>query len=307
MSNQNPNNTYTIQQVSDLTGLSKQVIRKWEERYNLIQPERLENGYRIYSHQEVTTLLRIQALADNGMTVKQAIAAINNEKSVPSSQTIFKQIDTKPQFDYATQVINNLLKNSFIGNDIQMLNVLQQAHHTLGIKSLIYDVIIPFLHEVGKRWYDGELEEFQEALASLVIRDFLANLRRNLHMQEDAPLVLGSCLPNERHEIPLHILMLQILLLGYRSIMLGSSPAPGAIQNMIEQTNPKIVILSALTTAGFKDAFKIIDEIDDFAGKYPHIRFYIGGPGASEALMNHPLQHIQLTNDPSDIFKEIGG
>ncbi|WP_243387179.1 MerR family DNA-binding transcriptional regulator [Bacillus kexueae] len=39
--------TYHIQQVLNLTGLSKQVIRKWEERYQIVQPQRLDNGYRI--------------------------------------------------------------------------------------------------------------------------------------------------------------------------------------------------------------------------------------------------------------------
>ena len=51
--------TYTIQQVAEMTGLSKQVIRKWEDRYSIIQPERLENGYRIYSSEEVALLKKV--------------------------------------------------------------------------------------------------------------------------------------------------------------------------------------------------------------------------------------------------------
>ena len=51
--------TYTIQQVAEMTGLSKQVIRKWEDRYSIIQPERLENGYRIYSREEVALLKKV--------------------------------------------------------------------------------------------------------------------------------------------------------------------------------------------------------------------------------------------------------
>ena len=33
---------FYIQQVAAMTGLSKQVIRKWEERYDLVHPERLK-------------------------------------------------------------------------------------------------------------------------------------------------------------------------------------------------------------------------------------------------------------------------
>lgn len=309
MINLNQTITYTIQQVANLTGLSKQVIRKWEERYDIIHPRRLDNGYRVYSHKEVTTLLRIQALMADGMTVKQAIAIVNQERVSLDTQSIFAQtnVNTKPQLEYAQQIINILLHEGMQVDDTHMLYVLQQAHHTLGVKTLIYDVIVPFLDEVGNRWCIGEWGEFQEALSSLIIRDFLANLRRNLHVQEEAPLILGSCLPNERHEIPLHILMLQSSLLGYRSLLLGPSPAPTAIQSTIKLTNPKIVLLSAITTLPFEDDYKMIDELDHFASNYPHIRFYLGGPGAMQALQNRPLRHIQLTSQIQQVFHELKG
>ena len=51
--------TYSIQQVAEMTGLSKQVIRKWEDRYGIITPQRLDNGYRIYSPEEVALLKKI--------------------------------------------------------------------------------------------------------------------------------------------------------------------------------------------------------------------------------------------------------
>ena len=299
--------TYTIQQVADLTGLSKQVIRKWEERYDVIHPQRLDNGYRIYTQQEVAVLQRIQSLINDGMTVKQAVSFIHQERITLSTQTLLAQAEVKPQQGYAQQIVGILLQEGLRGNDTQMLYILQQAHHTLGVKALVYDVIIPFLNEVGNRWCAGEWGEYQEALSSLVIRDFLANLRRNLHVPEEAPIILGSCLPNERHEIPLQILMLQSLLLGYRAIMLGPSPAPTAIQSTIKLTNPKIVLLSALTNLPFEDDYQMINELDDFASNYPHIRFYLGGPGATKALKDRPLQSIKLTSRAEDIFPELKG
>lgn len=309
MPNQNVNKTFSIQQVSELTGLSKQVIRKWEERYGVIQPERLENGYRIYTNQEVATLKRIHALTENGTSVKQAIAMLSKDRSTVQASNISISIPTNTQTpnNYAQQAIARLLEDGYQGKDANMLHILQQAHHTLGVKPLIYDVIVPFLHEVGNKWYIGEWEEFKEALASQVIRDFLANLRRNLYVSPEAPVILGSCLPNERHEIPLHILMVEGMLLGYRTIMLGASPAPRAIQESVEQTNPKVVVLSAITHSGFEDGLKTILELDEFAGKHPHIKFYIGGYGAVKALANIGLQHIMITNNPNDIARELRG
>ncbi len=63
---------FSIQQVADVTGLSKQVIRKWEERYGVVQPQRLDNGYRIYSQQDVKMLLKVKLLSEQGHSLKQA-------------------------------------------------------------------------------------------------------------------------------------------------------------------------------------------------------------------------------------------
>ena len=74
----NENGFFTIQQVADITGLSKQVIRKWEERYGIIKPKRMENGYRIYSKQDVQTLLKTKLLSEQGHTLKQAALLVKD-------------------------------------------------------------------------------------------------------------------------------------------------------------------------------------------------------------------------------------
>ena len=97
------------------------------------------------------------------------------------------------------------------------------------------------------------------------------------------------------------------MLLGYRSVMLGASPAPKAIEASIEKTNPKIVILSALTTTGLEDDLKTIYELDDFADNYPTTRFYIGGLGATQMLADKPLKNIKLTTNLDSILQDLKG
>ncbi len=305
MLSQNSQIPYTIQQVSELTGLSKQVIRKWEERYGIIQPERLDNGYRVYSHEEVALLLKMKELTDQGMTIKQAILIMNQENDEPNVQKLIEGQEEPQQLQYANRLVSQLLQEGLKGNDAQILTLLKQAHHTLSVKELIDHCIVPFLQEIGNLWYKGEWSEYQEAISSQTVRDFLSNLRRDFQVKENAPIILGSCLPNERHEIPLHILLLQFLLLGYKPIMLGPSPAPTAIQSTVRLKNPKIVLLSAITTNPFNDDFKMIKELDQFASTYPDTKFYLGGKGALHALKNIPLHQIQLVDDIQEILIKL--
>ena len=61
----------SIQQVSLITGLSKAVIRKWEDRYQTVTPKRLDNGHRVYTERDVQILLAVRKLADQGSSIQQ--------------------------------------------------------------------------------------------------------------------------------------------------------------------------------------------------------------------------------------------
>lgn len=58
--------------------------------------------------------------------------------------------------------------------------------------------------------------------------------------------------PYERHEIPLHILLLQVMMKGRKTIVVGASPAPGSIELLVQKLKPSKVLLSATTTVPFE-------------------------------------------------------
>lgn len=293
--------TYSIQQVADITGLSKQVIRKWEERYGIVNPKRLDNGYRIYSRKEVNILLYVKSLVEKGQTIKQAALHINKQDMQSSMKS-----DQKLQYYKHPEILNehvlSLLYEGALCHEENLNRILQHTYYLYGLKTFLDSIVIPFLAEVGQRWEDGRWGEWQEALASLVVRDFLVQLRRNFQFNENAPLMLGACLPEERHEIPLHIILLKSMMRGWRTVIVGPSPAPNAIQSTIKQLNPKKVILSAITKIPFEVNVPPQIELDEFAAKYPHIDFYLGGPGVMSVLNNNPLHHIKVTSNIEDIF-----
>jgi len=298
--------TYNIQQVSNITGLSKQVIRKWEERYQIVQPKRLDNGYRIYSHEEVNTLLFVKSLVDKGHSVKQAALLVQQQERLDQLDT---KNEWKPKQEDSTlnEYVLQLLQEGTFCHETNMNRLLQKAYHAYGLKPFIKNVVIPFLKEVGDRWEKGHWGEYQEALASLVVRDFVVQLRRNFKHDENAPLILGACIPNERHEIPLQIILLYGILQGWKPVMLGPSPAPNAIQSTIQKLNPKIVVLSAVTTIPFEQDPNLLKNLDDFATNHPNIKFYLGGPGALKYTKNKKLQSIQVTEHIDEILKQDVG
>ncbi|MFJ8236298.1 MerR family transcriptional regulator [Ureibacillus sp. NPDC094379] len=288
---------YNIKQVSEVTGLSKQVIRKWEERYQLVQPKRLDNGHRIYTEQDLQTLLKVRKLSEQGYSIIHAATLVRTNEIELESTPFEAPSIQKEMNDFFFQ----LLEKGTHCDELEMSRILQQAYSTLGLSKFLSTVVIPFLKEIGNRWENHEWTEYQESVASMTVRDYLTQLRRNYPYKEDAPLLMGACLPGEYHEVPLQILLLQAMLNGWKSFLVGSSPALGAIESLVTHFQPQIVLLSAITTLPFQQYPTLLNELDEFASKNPSIQFYIGGPGSLDYLKDKKLTFITVVNS----FEEV--
>ena len=153
---------------------------------------------------------------------------------------------------------------------------------------------------VRKKWV-----EYQEAVSSQTICDFLANLCRHFYIPENAPLVVSSCLPSERHEIPMQILLFQCMLRGYRTLMLGPAPPPTATESTVSLANPTIILLTASTHAASEDNGEVLQALDAFAKTMPHIKFPIGGAGVKNIVQQFELEAIQEAHSLHEVFSKI--
>lgn len=281
--------TYTIQQVAQKTGLSKQVIRKWETRYNVIQPARLANGYRTYTEAELTILQRTQQFVKDGYTIAEAA-----ERAKQTMLSASQPFSTLTAHDFL-QALESVGARA---DEQQLMQLLHKAHHTLGLLTMIDTVIVPFLLRVGQLWCDRTWTEYQEAISSQTIRDFLANARRQIFVAEDAPLIIGSCLPEERHEIPMQLLLLRCALTGYKTLMLGPAPAPRAIEQAVQQKLPIAILLSVSTST----SEAILAPLERFA-RTTDVPFFLGGHGTDHLPIS--LTHIHVNNHLHSILNKI--
>lgn len=299
--NQSPvQGQYYIQQVSDVTGLSKQVIRKWEERYELVIPERLVNGYRIYSEKDVNTLLRVKELSEQGYSIKQASVFV--KESNGSEDPIVTKRELILPYKGWNEYVLQLLEKGTNCEEFELNFLLQRAYNHFGLSLFLTAVVIPFLKEVGNKWEKREWSEYQESVSSLVVRDFLVQIRRNFQTKEDSSLVLAACLPHEQHEIPLHILLLQFMMRGWKTILIGASPATGSIEALVRKLKPAKVLLSATTTIPFEKEPYLLQNLDQFAAENKEIDFYLGGRGSMEYMQGMTMHAIRVNNSIEEMI-----
>jgi DNA-binding transcriptional MerR regulator len=77
--------------VAKMAGVSVHTLRKWEERYNAVEPARTEGGGRVYSNEDVERLILIKQLAGAGLGLRQIahlplaeLTALHDKVSQPS-------------------------------------------------------------------------------------------------------------------------------------------------------------------------------------------------------------------------------
>lgn len=282
-----------VKEVAELTGLSRQVIRKWEERYGLVCPKRHENGYRLYTAQDVGTLMEICRLREQGHSMKEALHLFRS-KQIPAPV---------PRMPLSEEVLA-LLEKGALYDEAGLFLLLKQAHHRHGLEKFLSATIQPLMLEIGNLWAGGEWDESQETITSLVIRDFLMQIRRNFELAEGSPLMLGCCLPHETHEIPLHIILLQAMMHGWQTIAAGPSPKLLSIEHLVERLQPQKLLLSATTAVPFERNPQLFDQLEAIAEKNPSTEFFIGGHGVfGQAVLWKP-EKIRIAYSLGEIFDE---
>jgi len=301
---------YSISQVSQQTGLSTQLIRKWETRYALIQPMRLENGYRVYTKHDITVLSKVRVLVEAGHSVSNAIRALATmggatESIAPTMPAMLLESAARSAF---ADILARLLAAGESGDDGATATILQRAELAHSLVHVLAHIIPPYLEQVGCAWESGRWNEYQEHLASCAVRDYLSRVRGRLVESARAPLILGSCLPDERHEIPLQLVLLAASLHGYRTSFLGASPAPGALEAAVERLRPVAVMVSAMTSVPFERDPQVLEKLAACAERHVDSMFFIGGRGVtpytSEAA-SYPLLHFVSKSD--EVFAILQG
>jgi DNA-binding transcriptional MerR regulator/methylmalonyl-CoA mutase cobalamin-binding subunit len=240
---------YPIKVVSQLTGLSAYVIRAWEKRYSVLDPERTETNRRLYSEEEIEKL----KLLNNAIKLGHNIGGIAS-LTVQELKAIIKKNGQK---DLAVKIETTNLSDSSIDSFIescinavksyqgkQFENLLLQASVKFSQPVLIEKLIIPLVYRIGDLWHDGTIRIANEHLASSIIRSFLSNIIESFHVADSSPKIICATPRGQEHELGALIVGVIAASEGWGVIYLGSNIPVEEIAAAAEQTEAKAVALS---------------------------------------------------------------
>ena len=223
--------TLRIGEVARRTGVSTDLLRAWERRYGLLQPDRAEAGYRLYSEADVARVARMQELLRDGLAAAEAArqAGGEPEPAAPRRDADVRRLaEALARFDdtAAHEAFDRLLA------DFTGLAVLEQA-------------VLPLLRELGERWERGEASVAEEHFASNLIRGRVLGLARGWD-RGGGPRAVLACASGERHELGLIAFGIALRAHGWRVTYLGADTPPETLAVAVAAIAPAAVVVVAL-------------------------------------------------------------
>lgn len=257
-----------IGELSRRVGLSPELLRAWEHRYGLLEPSRTAGGLRLYSPADEQRLRAMQAGLDRGLSAAEAarVALARPPGRAPDPM--------RPPLEGEAQGLREALD----GMDLPRAHAaLDRLFSTFLPETVIVEVLLPYLRDLGERWNRGQATVAQEHLASNLLRSRLLALARGWE-QGDGRTVLLACAPGELHDLPLIMFGLALRAWGWRVAFLGGDTPIESLGEAAERLDPALVVVSSVVRSHLRSAARGLSHLAR------NRSVAVAGGGASERL-----------------------
>ena len=231
-----------IGELSHRVGESPALLRAWERRYGLLCPVRSAGGFRLYGPEDERRVRAMQALLAAGVSARQAAEAVLSTPAgdVPAPPATA----SSPAGDGIEDMRSRLTQTLERFDDAGAHAVLDRLLADWGVATVISEVIVPYLVDLGERSADGRATIAEEHFATSLIRGQLLGLARGWD-GGSGPRALLACPGGERHDLGLICFGIALRGHGWRITYLGADTPQTTLIETAAQLAPKITVPAA--------------------------------------------------------------
>jgi MerR family transcriptional regulator, light-induced transcriptional regulator len=278
-----------IGELSRRSGVSPELLRAWERRYGLLKPSRSPGGLRLYSNDDYERIRLMREHLDSGLAAAEAAALASGAtlEVAPKAGVLLDPATARTELADALERYDEPHAQA----------VLDRFLGSMTLDSLITELLLPYLNDLGNRWERGEASIAQEHFASNVLRGRLLGLARGWGLGS-GPRALLACAPREQHDIGLICFGLLLRSRGWRINYLGGDTPLESLVAAGDAVEPTVLVLSAVA----EDRFSGIEpELRRIA---KHHRLALGGAGA-KGIDATAIGSLALAEDPITATERI--
>ena len=278
------------------TGLGKDQLRKWRQRYNFPPIESTADGKATFSRKTVDQLCLIKRLLAAGFRPSQIVGMTTPElETVKVGLALSAQAVCPDEF---IQTLTDVIKRTDMAG-FQLLLAERRAKGTLS--DFICETVAPLLVNIGEAWKRNEIEIFHEHLCTSCTERYLQLEIMKLKPKNGLPIVLFALPPGENHFIGLLMAEAVMAEQGARTISIGSDIP---LDNLaLAATACKADVVSLSFSFAFP-AREVIPTLRHFRRLLPiQIQIWVGGKGL--AGVKKPPKGVRIFSQMNEVIAAL--
>jgi len=208
--------------VAERTGLSADVLRVWERRYQVVTPGRSPGGQRWYTEADIA---RLRLLA-RAVAVGRSISSVARVDSMSLAAIVRAEeasmlVRGTPHAEEAQPFLADALTAVETLDGTALEATLRQATLRLSMEQLLDGVVAPLVRTTGDQWHAGGLSPAHEHLATSAVRRLLGWLTEQYAPAAGAPVLLVTTPAGQVHELGAALAAATAAAAGWRVVYLG--------------------------------------------------------------------------------------
>jgi len=275
--------SYSIKDLEKLTGIKAHTLRIWEQRYELLTPQRSDTNIRSYSDEEAIKLLKITALYNQGYKISR----IASMSEVNINECI---LDSELNANHGHAYIEKLTIAMIELSEELFINTFNQCVAERGFKDTIVTIIYPFLEKLGVMWTVGGINPAQEHFISNLIRQKLIASIDKIYdpVAKPSKRAILFIPEGDLHELGLLFYSYLLQESGYQVIYLGQSVPAQDVFSVAKTYQCNLFVCSVINPSiveEFKTTLKTLFK------QFPKANLYIAGSQKDQFLKLHKSIH----------------
>ena len=289
---------YSIKELEKLSGVKAHTIRIWEQRYELLHPQRTETNIRYYSDYDVKKLLKVAVLIQAGKKVSKLSKLEDDELNMALDEVQEVRRDSEVGYDI---IVSNLLSHGLTFDEYQFRKEFSKALEQYDVTTVFRKIVYPLLHRIGLMWGRDLLFPAQEHFISNMVRNKLCKAIEDLKMEDDDDFIVLFLPEDETHEIGL--LFTNYLLRKWKisTIYLGQNVPVDNVIKVAKEKNSRRLIVFITINAGMKT---MKDRVKKLSKELPNSTIYWAGNTDLIKLLELPRNQVVL-NGMDDLSSKI--
>ena len=289
-----------IGELSRRVGVSAELLRAWERRYELLSPSRTAGGLRLYGDDDERRVMRMLEHLDAGVSAAEA-AQLTRAEFEEVAPALVDAGHAAGDGTRASRVLGDELRQALDQlDDTRADAALDRLLSGFSLETVLRDAVLPYLHELGERWERrGDEVIAQEHFASALLRGRLLALGRGWGGGH-GPMALLACFPGDQHDLGLICFGLALRGNGWRITFLGPDIPLATITETARLLSPAMVVLTANVS---RKAALLSNDLREVAA---HAPLALAGRGVSVDLAK-AVGAVYLDEDPIAAAARIAG